>query len=363
MFDAQRSLALLAMRNGNMDTLLQTATQMIKLQPASPDGYALRAVSEINRRQFASAEADARMAIQVSPQSQLGFVQLGNLKYIQKQYPEATQAYREALGRDPNSNDALRGLMNTYLIQNRAEEALAAVNLQITKDPNNSGFYDLLGTVLLRNKKDLNAAETALRRAAELDKDNTDAVIKLGQAQAQNGGADRALATYLQAIRDHPSVPDFYLLLGQLYESKQDPSRALDAYRKALELRPGDPLASKNLANVLLQNGGSLDEALTLAQTARHGMPNSSSAADTLAWVFYQKGSYRSAASLLQEALKLQSKNNESDSPDIHYHLGMAYQKLEQPALARQQLERVLKIDPNYGEAAQVRRQLGSLKS
>ena len=92
-------------------------------------------------------------------------------------------------------------------------------------------------------------------------------------------------------------------------------------------------------------------------------MPNSSSAADTLAWVFYQKGSYRSAASLLQEALKLQSKNNEPDSPDIHYHLGMAYQKLEQPALARQQLERVLKIDPNYGEAAQVRRQLGSLKS
>ena len=68
-----------------------------------------------------------------------------------------------------------------------------------------------------------------------------------------------ALATYLQAIRDHPSVPDFYLLLGQLYESKQDPSKALDAYRKTLELRPGDPLASKNLANVLLQNGGSLD--------------------------------------------------------------------------------------------------------
>ena len=93
-------------------------------------------------------------------------------------------------------------------------------------------------------------------------------------------------------------------------------------------------------------------------------MPNSPAAADTLGWVYYQKkGVYGSAMSMLQEALKLQEKNKAPDNPDIHYHLGLVYQKTEQPALARQQLERVLKINPNYSEAAEIKKQLTSLKS
>jgi len=43
--------------------------------------------------------------------------------------------------------------------------------------------------------------------------------------------------------------------------------------------------------------------------------------------------------------------------------LGLAYQKTDQPGLARQQLERVLKIDPNYSGAADVKKQLAQLKS
>jgi tetratricopeptide (TPR) repeat protein len=38
-------------------------------------------------------------------------------------------------------------------------------------------------------------------------------------------------------------------------------------------------------------------------------MPDSPNAADTLAWVYYQKGAYRSAIDLFQEALQLEEKN------------------------------------------------------
>jgi Tfp pilus assembly protein PilF len=47
----------------------------------------------------------------------------------------------------------------------------------------------------------------------------------------------------------------------------------------------------------------------------------------------------------------------------VHYHLGLAYQKANQSALARQQLERVLKINPNYPNAADVRKALSELRS
>lgn len=139
--------------------------------------------------------------------------------------------------------------------------------------------------------------------------------------------------------------------------------KAEDAYRNALTLRPQDPSASNNLAKVMVETGGNLDVALSLAQTARRAMPDSPGAADTLAWIDYQKGAYQSAIGLLQEALKLQEKNKMPDNADIHYHLGMAYGKTNHASLARQHLEQVLKINPNYRDAAAIKKQLTGLKS
>ncbi len=64
----------------------------------------------------------------------------------------------------------------------------------------------------------------------------------------------------------------------------------------------------------MLQSGGNIDVAMSLAQIARRGMPDSPDAADTLGWVYYQKGVYGSAISMLQEALKLQEKTKAPDN-------------------------------------------------
>lgn len=363
LLQAQRALAGVALRKEDMVALEQAAEQIIRLETASPDGYALRAVSNINRRLFAPAEQDIHQAIEIAPQSAVGYVQMGNLRLVQRQFSEAAKAYQAGLDRDSNSIDALRGLINTYVMQGQIDKAVLTANAQIAKAPSSSGFYDLLGTVLFQNKKDWNGAEAAFRKSAELDRDNIGALVKLGEVQAASGHADRALATYQQSIKDHPREASFYILMGQLYEARQDWKSAQNVYQKALELKPEDPTASNNLANVMLQTGGSLDVALSLAQTARRALPDSSDVADTLGWIYYQMGAYGSAVGLLQEALKLREKNNIREDPGIHYHLGLAYEKAGKPSLARQQLEQVLKLDPNYSDAAEVKKQLAQLKS
>jgi tetratricopeptide (TPR) repeat protein len=88
-----------------------------------------------------------------------------------------------------------------------------------------------------------------------------------------------------------------------------------------------------------------------MAQTARRGMPDSPNAADTLGWAYYQKGIYQSAIGQFQEALRLNEKRGAPDDADLHYHLGLAYQKTNQPGLARQQLEKALKLSPNNADA------------
>ena len=82
-------------------------------------------------------------------------------------------------------------------------------------------------------------------------------------------------------------------------------------------------------------------------------MPDVPSAADTLGWAYYHQGVYNSAIGTLQEAV-----NGNPQNPTFHYHLGMAYDKANNPAMARKQFESALKISPNYPQAAEMKRLL-----
>jgi tetratricopeptide (TPR) repeat protein len=240
--------------------------------------------------------------------------------------------------------------MNVYLAQKQLDQAVAAARAQIAKSPGTSGFYDLLGTALFQ-KKDFSGAADAFHKAIDLDKNNSDALLKLGEVQAAQGSVGQALALYEQSIKEHPREIAFYILAGEMYESQGNWNDAKAMYQKALGIQPDNPLASNNLAYVMLQQGGNVDVALAMAQTARRGMPNSSNAADTLGWAYFHKGVYQSAIDLFQESLRLNEKRGAADDPMVHYHLGLAYQKANQPAQARQQLEHVLKINPNNNDA------------
>ena len=349
--EAQRLIAGLQISRGEVDAVMQTAEQIIQAQPYSPDGFLVRSLAEVARQKFADAERDAEEALNRAPQSFVPYFQLGNVQLAQKHFPEAEKFYQQALEKDPSSADSLSGLMNTYVAQKQYDKAIAAANAQIAKSPNISNFYDLLGTALFDGKKDYPGAQAALQKAIALDKNNIDALEKLGKVQVQQGALDQALATYQQASKNNPGEARFYILSGELYEAKQNWDQAKAMYQQALSVSPDDPLASNNLAYVLLEQGGNVDVAMGMAQTARRGMPNSPNAADTLGWAYYQKGVYQSAISQFQEALRLNEKIGAADDPVLHYHLGLAYKKANQISLARQQLEKALKLKPDHADA------------
>ena len=356
--EAQRALAAVSIRKNDWNALSQIAGTIIQIAPNSPEGYGFRSIAELNLKQYPRAEEDINKTIQVAPQSPVGYVQMGNLRQLQKQYPDAEKAYRKALEVAPASSDALNGLMTVYIIQKDPDKAIAAANAQITKVPDSSAFHDLLGTALFNTKKDYKGAEAALRKSIDLDKKNSDAVLKLGQVYAAQGSTDEAIATFQQSAKENPKEIAFYILLGELYETKRDWDSAKNMYQKALQIQSDNPLASNNLAYVMLQQGGNIDVALAMAQTARRLMPDSPNAADTLGWAYYKKGLYPTAIDLFKEAVK----KNPND-PTFHYHLGLAYQASDQPVLAKEHLQQVLKLNPNYNDAEDVRKALQQLHS
>jgi tetratricopeptide (TPR) repeat protein len=143
-----------------------------------------------------------------------------------------------------------------------------------------------------------------------------------------------------------------------LEEGRGNSQRAEDLYKQALDLDANNATAANNLGYLLLERGGDTNYALSLAQIARRGMPDSANAADTLAWAYYHKGIYDSAIDLLQEAIKRVPQN-----ATYRYHLGLTYQRLSKVSLARESLQQALVIDPQSKRADEIRHALADLTS
>ena len=145
--------------------------------------------------------------------------------------------------------------------------------------------------------------------------------------QAAEGSVDQALATYQQSIKDHPRDIALYILAGEMYASQENGTRPSDMYQKALAIQSDNPLASNNLAYLMLQRGGNVDVALAMAQTACRGMPDSPNAADTLGLGLLSERRLPVGHRNVPGGLRLNLKSGGNDDPAVHYHLALAYQR------------------------------------
>ncbi len=164
------------------------------------------------------------------------------------------------------------------------------------------------------------------------------------RAQLAHGDANKAIDGWVQWLKIHPNDASAYAILGTLQQGIGAKDKAMEAYKKSLQIEPEQPIAANNLAYLMVEGGQNTDVALTYAQSARRSLPNSPSTADTLAWVYYSKGTYASARDLLEEAVK-----NAPDDASIQYHLGMTYSKLSDHTNAALHLKRAASLSPRLG--------------
>lgn len=349
-FDAHRALAVLAIRKNDTDLLKQSSEQMIKIAPAVPEGYIFHARALYATGNQVGAEADLKKVIEIAPQSPTGYVQMGDLRVSQKKPDEATKFYELALERAPSSVEAMTGLVNIDLARKDNARALKLVQDQMAKIPANSRFYALLGQVEMKNQNSA-AAEAAFEKATEIDNNNVQAFMMLAAVEASRGSVDQAITNYERALQSNPRNARIDVSLGELLEAKGQWQQAEDRYQKALDAQPDYPVAANNLAYLMLEHGGNINVAVSLAQTARRGLPDLPNSADTLGWAYYHQGVYNAAIDLLREAVKGDDKN-----ATYHYHLGMSYEKANNYAMAKKELEYTLQVNPNYSQADEIRK-------
>jgi tetratricopeptide (TPR) repeat protein len=150
----------------------------------------------------------------------------------------------------------------------------------------------------------------------------------------QVGGKDRALASDVL----------YHFNSGVTFYNQKDFSKAIQAYRKVIELDPTYVEAYNNLG-ILYQMMGDMDRALGAYQKSTEINPRYEKGYNNLGILLLLSGRYEEASEAFQKALAVNSNNIES-----HIHLGVLLKKKGQWQEAIESYQRALAIDPLHRE-------------
>jgi tetratricopeptide (TPR) repeat protein len=178
----------------------------------------------------------------------------------------------------------------------------------------------------------------------------------LAQFYVRQQRLDEARSEFEGLVKRDPRAVGPRTMVGIILESQGKRAEAKKWYEATVTDLPDAALAANNLAFMYAEEGTNLDKALTLASSAKRGLPDSPQVNDTLGWVYYKKDLPSLAVGPLEEsAQKL------PDNADVLYHLGMTYAKLGDKGKARNALEQALKINPKFSGSAAARQTLESV--
>jgi DNA-binding winged helix-turn-helix (wHTH) protein/TolB-like protein/Tfp pilus assembly protein PilF len=194
----------------------------------------------------------------------------------------ALEYFEQATERDPHFAEAYAGLAEAYSTMGvfgtapprevfpRAQEAVAKA---IELAPALGAAYASLGHIKMQYEHDWRGAETALRRALDLDPNYASAHQFLGLRLAESGRFHEGLEHLRRAAALEPSRPTLSALVGMvlIYDRRYD--EAIEQLEATLEMNAALPTAHTYLALAHLRRGD-YDEAarhLTFVQTPTPG--------------------------------------------------------------------------------------------
>ena len=195
---------------------------------------------------------------------------------------------------------------------------------------------------MYRFKGESDLAEAALKDAVEADVKGTTGYAALSQFYLSADRLDEAEATAQTGLKRDENSAALRLLLALTYEKAGRYDDAITEYEGMIKSDPESTIVANNLASLLSERRGdpeSLDRAYDIALRFRNSeIPQF---LDTLGWIYYLRGEYPQALSLLKTAAeKLPAVGM------VQYHLGMALKQLDQTDLAVASLEKAISLVP-----------------
>lgn len=175
--------------------------------------------------------------------------------YYNKQWPEAADALSKLLAKEHFAGraDLLAALGESQLQLNKPREARQTFEAATQADASNSKTWLGLGKAALECK-DFKRAELALKKSQSLDPNSSETHLMLGYVRLRQNRMKDALAAFQKAAALDKKDSVSLCMVGYVYEKTGRKDLAMQYYGKALKLKPNDPLASRLMAGVDLND-------------------------------------------------------------------------------------------------------------
>ncbi len=304
----------------------------------------LSALAEIKmaRQEYISAQEIAEKIKQIGNNRALGNELLGSALVGREKYDEGIAALQSAYSAEPGATQPMSVLVDSYVRAKKPDQAVAFLQSVIKANPSNAQAYELLGSVQLSMKLPDQARQSFMSAIEKQPKQDVGYVALANFYVLQNRNDD-ALKVIRQGLSELPDSFALQLNLASLFERSGNYENAISQYETLLKRNPASLVIANNLASLLADHRtdkASLDQAQSLAANLKNSpLPQFK---DTLGWIYYREGDYKSAVQLLESA--------SGAMPNlalVHYHLGMSYLAAGDAQKANEQFKLALKVVPS----------------
>ncbi|HEY0381202.1 MAG TPA: tetratricopeptide repeat protein [Candidatus Elarobacter sp.] len=302
---------------GKFDEARQQLETAAKLDPKDVRPILLEAQTYTSQNAIALASGLYDRAIAIDPTSVEALVGKARLAAQQHNVKDAISSYERILALQTDPTDKAAVIDQEALVyanEKMGPEADAAYKRAIAQYPNVLSAHTAYGEYLL-NLKDNAGAERELIAGAGPNRDQGDALARLGQLYAGQNQYAKAIDQFKRLSEIAPQDPRSYLLLGATYSANKQYDKAATAFKSSYQLQHTP------------------DALLGLGQ------------ADL------QTHKYTECAQVY-EALDKGAPDIARQNPQILFGLGQCYQGANQPDKARAAYQRVLTMVKPGSQAA-----------
>ncbi|HEY3837553.1 MAG TPA: tetratricopeptide repeat protein [Bryobacteraceae bacterium] len=342
---AQKAMAQLSVRIGDPKAGLVFAQEALELKPDDRGARLFESAAYIRTGRFDIARDLLTGILKDYPYDVETLLEMGVLNLLQKQYSESEDAFRRAYALDPSNMRGLMGVAEGYFQLQEFDKAVQTVAAEVSKDPRRGDLRKELATLEYRTQrydKAIADFEAVLDQYKDSPADQADLHNRLAISYGQTDKFDRAIEHARQAVQLVPDNAIYLNSLADLYNRAGRRQEAIAAYKTVLKSDPNNAITMNNLAYLIVNSGGDLDEALSIAQKARQNMPDLAEIRDTIGWIYLKKDLVDSASRMFADLVEKYPANSA-----YHYHYAVALERQGNRAAALQQLDLALKNNPS----------------
>lgn len=308
----------------NQATTAETDRAKAYYHSALADIYEEEAVNTGQPEYVTHAIEEYKDALDADPGSAELNDALADLYFRVGRVHEAEATARGLLKTSPDDIDAHKLLGRIYLRQlsesqnavsssspkgNALDQAIAEYEKIVALDPKSVENRMVLGQ-LYTVKHEPQKAEEQFKTAQSIDPDSEDVVLNLARLYAESGDIDHA-ARVIEAVPESDRTSKMEFALGAAYDQLKRPKDAIAAYRRAVDIEPGDARTMGALAQALL-NDDQLDAALKEYRDASDADPDDVGTLIHIAEIQRRQGKYEDALVTIRKVVKKDPDNLEA---------------------------------------------------